>query len=522
MLLSFLVAPGAMLAVGLADSVAWIAVGTAVLGFFTDLYRPAVSAAITDIVPSADRPRAFGYLYWAINVGAAIAPVAAGLLARTNYLLLFVGDALTTFLFGLIVLWGVRETRPAELEGRLSTPVGERVRALWAEPVLLAFTGLALLFGTIYAQGHVTLPVDMSAHGLTPEQYGLAVALNGALIVVLGIPASNAAPRWPRFGALAIAGLLLGIGFGLPAIVTTFGGYALSVGIWTLGEIIGATVAPSVVADLAPIDKRGLYQGVFGAAWGLAFFTGPVLGGWIYQDAWRHGPLGGLSDGGRSALCRLPGAWSRGPAADGAGLGRAPEDFGVEAQEKSGRQAIAGSGSASGTASETRRLPGPCVQHEEAGDGDRRQDAAQVPDPVGVVVVEDDAGAPRPNGRPRSPTTIRRWPYSGRACPRAPDAETSAWAVGMTTISPKVMTSHRRGEKPQRRHEAVQRESDHVEGGADRHQRHRAIRPQAARQPELEDRQRSTAFMLIRQPYPVGSTPCSSSRKTDSVEYICM
>ena len=283
MLLSLLVAPGAMLAVGLADSVAWIAVGTAVLGFFTDLYRPAVSAAITDIVPASDRPRAFGYLYWAINVGAAIAPVAAGLLARTNYLLLFVGDALTTFLFGLIVLWGVRETRPAELEGRLSTPVGERVRALWAEPVLLAFTGLALLFGTIYAQGHVTLPVDMSAHGLTPEQYGLAVALNGALIVVLGIPASNAAPRWPRFGALAMAGLLLGIGFGLPAIVTTFGGYALSVGVWTLGEIIGATVAPSVVADLAPIDKRGLYQGVFGAAWGLAFFTGPVLGGWIYQ-----------------------------------------------------------------------------------------------------------------------------------------------------------------------------------------------------------------------------------------------
>jgi predicted MFS family arabinose efflux permease len=204
-------------------------------------------------------------------------------LARTNYLLLFIGDALTTFLFGLIVLWGVRETRPAELEGRDSLPFGERLRALWAEPVLLAFTGLALVFGTIYAQGHVTLPVDMSAHGLTPGQYGLAVALNGALIVVLGIPASNAAPRWPRFGALAIASLLVGIGFGLPAIVTTFAGYCLSVGIWTLGEIVAATVAPSIVADLAPIDKRGLYQGVFGAAWGLAFFAGPVLGGWIYQ-----------------------------------------------------------------------------------------------------------------------------------------------------------------------------------------------------------------------------------------------
>jgi MFS family permease len=283
MLLSFMAAPAAMLLVGLARSVAWIAVGTMILGFFTDLYRPAVSAAISDIVPASDRPRAFGYLYWAINLGAAVAPVAAGLLARTNYLLLFVGDAVTTFLFGLIVLWGVRETRPAELEGHASPPVGDRLRALWSEPVLLAFTGLALVFGTVYAQGHVTLPVDMSANGLTPEQYGLAVALNGALIVVLGIPASNAAPRWPRFGTLAIAGLLLGIGFGLPAIVASFGGYCLSVGIWTLGEIAAATIAPSVVADLAPIDKRGLYQGVFGAAWGLAFFTGPVLGGWIYQ-----------------------------------------------------------------------------------------------------------------------------------------------------------------------------------------------------------------------------------------------
>jgi MFS family permease len=287
MLLSFMLAPAAMLVVGLARAIPVIAVATLLLGFFTDLYRPAVNASVADIVPSPERPRAYGYIYWAINLGAAIAPLAAGLLARTSYLLLFVGDAVTTLLFGLIVLWGVRETRPAELEGRPSLPVGERVRALWAEPILLAFTGLALVFGTVYAQSHITLPVDMAAHGMTPEQYGLVIAINGALIVILGIPASNAAQRWPRFGALAVAGLLVGIGFGLPAVVASLGGYALSVSIWTLGEIAAATVAPSVVADLAPIDKRGLYQGVFGAAWGLAFLTGPVLGGWIYE---RRGP----------------------------------------------------------------------------------------------------------------------------------------------------------------------------------------------------------------------------------------
>lgn len=285
MVVSTLLSPVAVLVVGLARGLPVIGVATFALGFLTELYRPAVSAVVADIVPPSDRPRAYGYLYWAINVGAAVAPVAAGLLARANYLLLFVGDALTTFLFGLMVLIGVRETRPAELQGRVSPSFGERARAVWSEPILLAFAGLGLITGTIYAQAYVTLPVDMRAHGLSPAQYGLAIALNGALIVLLGIPFSNAAGRWPRFGVLAIAGTLLGIGFGLPALVTTFAGYALGVAIWTLGEIGGATVAPSVVADLAPVDKRGLYQGVFGASWGLAFLTGPVLGGWIYQTA---------------------------------------------------------------------------------------------------------------------------------------------------------------------------------------------------------------------------------------------
>jgi MFS family permease len=283
MLVSFFVAPLAMLTVGFARAVGAIAVATLALGFFTDLYRPAVNAAVADLVPPSDRPRAYGYLYWAINLGFAIAPVLAGLLASRNYELLFFGDALTTFLFGLIVLWGVRETRPTEVEHRQSVPLRVRIIGLRDEPLLLAFAGLALFFGMVYAQAHVTLPLDMNAAGLSPEAYGTAIALNGALIVILGLPASNAAPRWPRFAAMAISAVLVGIGFGLPALATTWPAYALSVIIWTLGEIGGATIAPAVVADLSPVEKRGLYQGIFGSAWGLAFFLGPVVGGWIYE-----------------------------------------------------------------------------------------------------------------------------------------------------------------------------------------------------------------------------------------------
>lgn len=283
MLLSFLLAPLNMLLLGLAQPLALLAPLTFTQGLLTELYRPAVSAAIADLVPAAERPRAFGYMYWAINLGFAIAPVLAGLMARFDYFLLFAGDAATTFAFGLIVLAGVRETRPTEAHAASKSPLRNRLGLLGASPLMLMFCALALFFGMIYMQAHVALPVDMAAHGLGPQAYGLAIAANGMLIVLLGLPASHAAVRWPRFRAMAVAAVLTGAGFGLTGLATTLPLFALAVGVWTLGEIAGSTVAPAIVADLSPVELRGLFQGAYGAAWGLSAFAGPLLGGWIYQ-----------------------------------------------------------------------------------------------------------------------------------------------------------------------------------------------------------------------------------------------
>lgn len=283
LLLSFLLSPINLMGLGLARSVTLIAPLILVQGLLTNLYRPAVNAVVADLVPQEDRPRAYGYIYWAINLGFAVAPALAGWLARFDYLLLFFGDALTTFVFGLIVLWWVQETRPPALSAAAALSARARIAGLLAEPLLLAFSALGVLFGTVYMQGNVTLPLAMRAHGLGPAQYGLAISVNGILIVLLGLPASNLAAKWPRFGAMAGAGALLGVGYGLNALADNLPMYAISVAVWTLGEIVGALVAPSIVADLSPPDKRGLYQGVYSAAWGLASFVGPASGGWVLE-----------------------------------------------------------------------------------------------------------------------------------------------------------------------------------------------------------------------------------------------
>ncbi len=283
MLTSFLVTPVAMMALGLVTSVPLIAVCTLLLGFFTDLYRPAVGAAIADLVPPEARTRAYGYNYWAVNLGFAIAPLLAGLLAGYNYLYLFIGDALTTLVFGLLVLFGLRETRPAAAEHAAHVTLGERMTQLKREPLLLWFSLLALFFGMVYMQSNVTLPLDMQSHGLGPSLYGAVIAINGILIVLVTIPVSNAAAHWPRFETIAIAALLLGFGFGFNVLADDLSLFAVGIVIWTLGEILGTAVAPAIIADLSPVELRGLYQGIFGSAWGLSFFIGPLLGGWIYE-----------------------------------------------------------------------------------------------------------------------------------------------------------------------------------------------------------------------------------------------
>ena len=284
MLMSFFVTPVFMIMLGLARDLFLISAATLIVGFFMDLYRPAVGAAIADLVPPESRTRAYGYNYWAINLGAAVAPLLAGLMASYNYLILFVADALTTAIFGLIVFFGIRETRPAEDHHTLHSPVRERITQLRREPILLIFSLITLFFGVIYMQGNVTLPLDMQSHGLGPRDYGVAIAVNGFLIILVTIPVSNMAAKWPRFETVAISAVLLGAGFGFTALATSLPLFAMSVALWTLGEIAATSVSPAIIADLSPVRLRGLYQGIFGAAWGLSYFIGPLAGGWVYEQ----------------------------------------------------------------------------------------------------------------------------------------------------------------------------------------------------------------------------------------------
>ncbi len=82
-------------------------------GIIAEMYRPAASAMIGDLVEPARRPHAFGLMYVAINLGFAVGPVIGGLIAAYSFRWLFWGDAFASCMYGLIVLTLIRETLPS-------------------------------------------------------------------------------------------------------------------------------------------------------------------------------------------------------------------------------------------------------------------------------------------------------------------------------------------------------------------------------------------------------------------------
>ncbi|MGZ4614496.1 MAG: MDR family MFS transporter [Actinomycetes bacterium] len=281
---------GTLVALGLTTTPAAVLLLCTVLGLTSNISRPAYAAMMTDIVEPADRVRAFSLNYWAINLGFAIAPVLGGMLARSGYVTLFLVDAATTLVFAVLVYLRVPESHPG-LSTPRSTAGGDGARAVTSgsmrdvlrDRVFLSFVLLTFGFAVVFMQHLSSLPVQMDDDGLSPAQYGTVLALNGALIVLVTVPATRWLQRFPRSRVMATSGVFVGVGFGATAWASTPAQYAVTVAIWTVGEVIGAAVGPAIVADLSPAAMRGRYQGLFSFSFALAALVAPLAGGAVYD-----------------------------------------------------------------------------------------------------------------------------------------------------------------------------------------------------------------------------------------------
>ena len=265
---------------------------TALAGLTSGIYHPAIGALLADIVPPAQRVRAYAAIRAAANAGFACGAATGGVLANYSLFWLFAGDALTTAIYGCIAfLWlphGLRATRA------MTARWSEAIRQIARDRPFQALWTASFLAALVYAQFASTYSLHVIRDGLHfvalgyhvgPETvYGLLVGWNGAFIVLAELPLTAATLRFDPRRVMALGYILVGIGFAMNALAHSILAAWIAMTIFTIGEMISAPMTSAQVALCAPERMRGRYLGALGLSWNGAAIVGPQLGFRLYAQ----------------------------------------------------------------------------------------------------------------------------------------------------------------------------------------------------------------------------------------------
>ncbi|GAA0973693.1 hypothetical protein GCM10009555_028810 [Acrocarpospora macrocephala] len=148
---------------------------------------------------------------------------------------------------------------------------------------LLAVLLLILINATVYAQQRFALPLALTADGHPPSLYGLLITLNAILVVALQPLIMAWLTNYPRLTVLAASWALVGIGLALTGLATTPWRYALTVVIWSAGEIGMVGFSAALIADLTPAHAHATYQALYGWTGAIARVAAPLVGAFLYD-----------------------------------------------------------------------------------------------------------------------------------------------------------------------------------------------------------------------------------------------
>ena len=250
------------------------------VGMVGELYRPAASALLGDLVPAEQRVAAFGMYRFAINLGFAAGPATAGFLANKSFFYIFAGDAVTSFVYGLVALIALPHGNRSSGEGERA---GEGVIVALRHRAFVYFLLGTLCMAWVEFQFHSTFPLHIAKLGYSPSAYGMLLSINGVLIVLFELVLIAWTQRLPPQPLIALGYGLTGIGFALTGLAAGIPMLVVMMVVTTVGEMIFAPVTGAYVSSLAPERYRGRYMGLWHSMFSFGMVLGPAMGTWIYQ-----------------------------------------------------------------------------------------------------------------------------------------------------------------------------------------------------------------------------------------------
>ena len=256
------------------------------LGFSSGIVFPAMFALVGTIWPEGGR-KAFNAIYLAQNLGVAIGPALAGLIASYNIEAIFSINLAMYVVFFLIAAIGYRGFDKLG-SGSKQKDFEDLEQPSSKAPFysLLLVSTAFLLCWIAYSQWSTNLSTHTQNMGLSLKQYSLLWTINGLMILLLQPFVSPLIKRWQNRIKMQLAfGItVMMLSFVIIIFADNFAMFAASMMILTIGEVFVWPAVPTIASQLAPAGRDGFYQGIVNSASTLGKMIGPFIGGVVVDQ----------------------------------------------------------------------------------------------------------------------------------------------------------------------------------------------------------------------------------------------
>lgn len=259
--------------------------------FFHGAVRPPINAIVTDILPPHQRQQGFSLQYLGINVGVALGPIVAGFLFNNLLPMLFIGDALTSFI-ALYLIWkNVKEVKPEDLSDITYTEEekeekGNVLDALLKRPQIAIFLIVYILYSFVYTQHRFSLPLTVDdVFGSTgASKFGILMSINAFTVLFCTVAVTAFTKHFKPLINISIAGLTYAVGFGMIGLIHSYEMFILSTIIWTIGEILVVTNFGVYLANHSPSNFRARFNAIGSLSWSIGAALGTSVAGKFVQE----------------------------------------------------------------------------------------------------------------------------------------------------------------------------------------------------------------------------------------------
>ncbi len=285
MLLSLFLTGFVLMAFPFAQDFAVVLLVTVVWSVVSEAYRPSSLAVIMDLSSPEQRKAAYAVHRLAINIGMSFGPAVGGFLVLVSYPMLFYVNGLTSIISGLVFVllpWRVVERPDVKASG--SEPEETGKANPFTDTKLIYFLLAMLPAIIVFFQHSSSMSLFLVNDLHLPESaYGILFTINTGLIIFIEVSLNLAMASWRHRTALALGTFLVAAGFGAMALASDMLTAAITVVIWTFGEMIMLPTAAAYMGQIAPPERRGEYMGYYQMSFGIAFIIGPWIGLQVYE-----------------------------------------------------------------------------------------------------------------------------------------------------------------------------------------------------------------------------------------------